>query len=411
MAHKNNQDNIGSTGKYTLSLRDRLFRLWNQVKKEFRLLKTDKFNLFIALALPPLIIWLFASMSTSASQVIPVKVDIVSYDSNIFINQDNYTIVTAWDNYTDRYLDAVDDSKYLELGEFYDASQEDYAMEVARERLREGDIECIIVIPVEFSEFLTTGLPGIIECIPDSSNIAYIQDKLNAVEDSISIFVEDNHLDPQFVLMEHDEYSVPSDYNFRFNYNMIMLFSFMVFGISTVLTILVVVQERTIPRLLLTPTKKHEILISKFITFSIVLALQIFLILSSAIVNGLYLKNGFLTAVELFIALFMLGFVGVCLGMFISTLSKTKTEANQLFFAAFIVIILLSGIFVPLDAMPEYLQAIAFILPLSHGTPMLRAILSKGKSVLGFDFFALLIVSVVLIFFSFVVMKRKRYEV
>ncbi len=395
-----------------LKLIIRLSRLVKQIKKEIRLLKTDKINLMIALLLPPLIIWLFAAMSSaSTSKVIPVKVIIVSYDSNTYVNQNNYSITTTWDNYTEMYLDAVEKSKYLDLVEFYDASDDKYAMETAREEMRDRKIEVIIEIPVEFSEFLSTGLSGIIECIIDSSDIAYIQDKLNAVEDSIEIFVEDNNLDPQFVLMEYDEFSVPSNYNFSFNYSMITLFSFMVFGISTVLTILVVVQEKPISRLLLTPVKKHEILLSKFITYTIVLALQIFLILTTAILNGLYLRNGLLGAVDLFIALFMLGFVGISLGMFISTVSKTKTEANQLFFAAFIVIALLSGMFVPLESMPEYLQIVAFILPLSHGKPIISGILSKGKSFIGFDFFALLIVSAALILLSFLTIKRKRYEV
>ena len=387
-----------------------LFRIIRQIKKEFQLLKTDKMNLLIALALPPAIIMLFAFMTTSASETIPVKVIVVSYDSNTFVNQDNYTETTEWDNYTKKYLDAIEDSELLELVEFYDASKDknEYAMETARNELRDGNIECIIVIPVEFTESLLSGNPGIIEVIPDSSNIVYIQDKLNAVQDSINIFVDDNDLDPEYVLIEHEEFSVPSNYNFKYNYSMIRLFPFMVFGLSNVLTILVVVQEKPIPRLLLTPVKKSEILLSKYIVYTIVLALQIFFILTSAVTNGLYLAGSIF---DLYIALFLLGFVGISLGMFISTVSKTKTEANQLYFAFFIVIILLSGIFVPIDAMPEYLQAIAYILPLSHGEPMIRGILSKGKSVVGFDFFALLGIIAFFIVLSFIIINRKRYEV
>ena len=412
MSNKINYSNSSKIHESIFSrLKRRIFRVLRQIKKEFRLLRTDPLNLLIALVVPPLIIWLFGTMSTSASKVVPIKVSIVSYDSNSYINQDNYTIITTWDNYSKMYLEAVEKSKYIDLKEFYDASKDIYAMETARDKLRDGKIECIIVIPVEFSEFLTTGLPGIIECVPDTSNFVYIQDRLNAVEDSIDIFVEDNNLDPEYVSMEYQEFSIPSNYNFRFNYNMTMLFSFMVFGISTVLSILVVVQEKPIPRLLLTPAKRYEILTSKFLTYTIVLALQIFLILTSALLNGLYLRNGLLSAIDLYVALFMLGFVGLSMGIFISTVSKTKTEANQLFFAAFIVILLLSGIFVPLGSMPEYLQIIAYILPLSHGEPIIRGILSKGKSVVGFDFFSLLAVSVVCIFLSFVIIKRKRYEV
>ncbi len=407
MVRTKKSDNTGSPLK---NLKLSLMRLIWQIKKEFRLLKTDKVNLLIALGLPPAIIMLFAFMSTSASTIIPVKVSIVSYDSNIFVNQNNYSETTTWDNYTEGYIDAVEESKLLELVEFYNASKDDneYAMETARIELRDGNIECIIVIPVEFTELLSTGYPGIIEIIPDSSNIAYIQDKLNAIQDSINIFVDNNNLDPEYVLVEHEEHSVPSNYNLRYNFSMISLLPFMIFGLSNVLTILVVVHEKPISRLLLTPAKKTEILLSKFIVYALVLALQVFFVLSVAIANGLYIAGN---VVDLFFALYMVGFAGSCLGMFISTVSKTKTEANQLFFAFYIVIILLSGMFVPIESMPDYLQIIAYMLPLSHGQPIIKGILSKGKGLIGFDFFWLLGICSFLILLSFLIINKKRYEV
>ncbi|MFX1257361.1 MAG: ABC transporter permease [Promethearchaeota archaeon] len=407
------QESIKEKLKYYIrNLKSSFFRLIRQVKKEFRLLRTDIPNLLIALFLPPAIIWLFAFMLAGAAETkTSIEVVVVSHDSTKYVDPDGYEEVTQWDNYTDLYLDAVEDSELVELIEFYNASEEEYAMETAREDLRDGKIKCIIVIPVEFTEFLLTDEPGIIECVLDSSNAIYIQDYLNAVQDSIKIFVEENDLDPEYVVQKYEEYSIPSNYDFRYNYNMMIMFPFMVFGISMVLTILVVVQEKPMARLLLTPTKKSEILISKFITYTIILAIQVAIILTSSIMNGLYLREGLLTVFNLYIALFTLGFAGITLGMFISTVSKTKTEANQLYFAFFIVILLLSGIFVPIDAMPEYLQAIAYILPLSHGQPMISGIISKSKAAIGFDFFCLFGLSVFLLLISFVIINRKRYEV
>ena len=63
---------------FFLKLIIRTSRLLKQIKKEIRLLKTDKINLMIALILPPLIIWLFAAMSNaSTSKIIPEKVIVV----------------------------------------------------------------------------------------------------------------------------------------------------------------------------------------------------------------------------------------------------------------------------------------------------------------------------------------------
>ncbi|MHA1233333.1 MAG: ABC transporter permease [Candidatus Helarchaeota archaeon] len=74
-------------------------------------------------------------------------------------------------------------------------------------------------------------------------------------------------------------------------------------------------------------------------------------------------------------------------------------------------LILLSGIFIPIDAMPIYLQAIAYILPLSHGDPLIRGIITKGKSVFGFDFFMLLGVIIILVIISFIIFNKRKYEV
>lgn len=389
-------------------LGDSFFRLIQQVKKEFRILRTDPMNLVIALVLPPLIITLFGFMMNQAtSEIIPMKVIVVGNDSKTFVNENNFT-ATHYNNYTQPYLDAVEKSEQLELIEFYNTSEEIYAMEIARESLLNGTIECIIVIPAEFSELLIFGYPGLIECVPDSSDIKDIQNKLNAVHDSIKIFVEDNDLDPQFELKENKAFSIPEDYNFRFNYAATLMLSFIIFGISTVLTILVIVQEKPIARLLLTPVRRAEILLSKYITYTLILIAQIALVLTSSMLNGLYVAG---SLADLFFALFIVGFTGISIGMFISSIAKTKTEANQLFFAFFILIVLLSGIFVPIESMPVYLQAVAYLLPLSHGEPMISGIVTKAKSVFGFHFFSLLGLSALFFTLSVIIFMRRRYEV
>jgi len=388
-------------------IKSSIFRLTRMVKKEFRLLRADPANLFVALLLPPLIIMLFAFMNTSSESITEINVSVVSNDSNTFINPNNYT-QSRIDNYTLPYIEAVNKSKYLNLIHFYNTSKEIYAMEKARTQLLQGTIKCIIVIPIEFSELLVFGLPGIIECIPDASDIQNIQNNLNAVFDSVKIFTKDNNLTPYFKVEGFEAYSVPPGGNPTYNASMSLMLPLIVYGISMVLTMLVIVKEKPIARLLLTPTKRLEILMSKYVTYTILLIVQILLILLSAYLGGLYNRG---TLLDLFLSLFILGFTGVCMGMFISSISKTKTEANQLFFAFFIVIILLSGMFVPIENMPFYLQPIANILPLSHGDPMITGILTKGKSVFGFDFFSLLGLSAALIFLTIIIFQRRKYEV
>jgi len=281
-------------------------------------------------------------------------------------------------------------------------------METARNYLISKSISIIISIPVDFSELLSGGYPGLIDCVTDSSDIQKIQVNINAVYDSIKIFVSQNNLTPQFELTGFEEFSIPENYSEGYNNTMVLTLSFMIIGVGMVSTILIVVQEKPIARLLLTPVKRIEILMAKYITYISILTVQNITLVIAALSFGLYLVG---TVIDLFLALFMLGFAGLAIGVFISTLSKTKTQANQLFFATFLILVLLSGIFIPIEAMPIYLQAIAYVLPLSHGNPLITGIITKGKSVFGFDFFSLLGVSVVLVVLSFILFQRRKYEV
>ncbi len=387
-----------------------VYRLIKQIKKEFKLLWTDKFNILLALVLPPLIILLIAFTTSATSQVHPVDCIIVSDDSVAVLNPNDLT-ESFQDNYTLPYIQAVNESIYLNPIEpeslFYNVSKDIYAMELARQYLKEAKIAIIIVIPNDFSEFLTLGLPGMLNCIVDASQLLVIQDNLNALQDSIKIFTRNNNLTPQFQLYDLEALSIPSNFNSNFNFTVTFILPLFSFGLAMVLTILVVVKEKPIARLLLTPVQRPEILLSKYITYSAILTLQTLLIIGTSLTQGLYSAG---SLIDLFIAMFTLGFTGIGFGLFISCFSKTKTEANQYFFMFFIVIIMLSGLFIPIESMPLYLQIFAWILPLSHANPMINGILTKGNSVLGFHFYFLVGIAVFLFILSFIIFQRKQYE-
>ena len=239
----NNANNISKKTLSSKNIRKTLLRIIRQMKKEFRLLWTDKFNMLLAIVVPPLVIFLFGFMMNAIpDEIQPVECVVISYDSNVYIDEDSLN-ESMRDSYTTPYINAVNKSEYLNLVHFYNATEEIYAMETARLMLLSSQIKVIISIPVAFSEFITLGYPGLIDCVPDASNIQNIQDTLNAVFDSVKIFVNDNNLTPQFELTGYEEFSLPEGYNLRFNFNITLTLSFIVFGISMVLTILVVVQE------------------------------------------------------------------------------------------------------------------------------------------------------------------------
>jgi ABC-2 type transport system permease protein len=103
----------------------------------------------------------------------------------------------------------------------------------------------------------------------------------------------------------------------------------------------------------------------------------------------------------------------MALGILISVLSKTKTEANQYFFGILIVFTLLSGMFIPIDSMPWYLQILANILPLGHGSPLLNQVITKGVPLSMDNFHMQYILGFIggCIVLSYIIFARKQYEV
>ncbi|MBN2151408.1 MAG: ABC transporter permease [Candidatus Lokiarchaeota archaeon] len=384
-----------------------LLRILKGVRKEFKLVRTDVPNLLLALVVPPLIIILFSSLMTFSSASPVVRVTVVSYDSNTFFDT-NSSVITTNDDYTVPLVGAINGTPGIELVAYINASEDPYAMDEAYNQLARGSIDAILVIPVEFSEFLDQGLPGMLESVPNTQDLLKLQTILNKIQEAADLFARDNNLTPFYVDEVHQEHTIPARFNVDFNNNMNIILPFVMVGITLVLTILVVVQEKPVPRLLLTPTNKAEILVSKYVAYTVILLVQSTAVLVASIASGLFIRG---QAIDLWGALMAIGFSGVSIGMFISSLAKTKTEANQLFFAFFIILFLVSGIFVPIDGMPAPIRAIAYAFPLAHGAPLIDSITTKGLPLASTELLSLVLISVAFVALSFVAIARRKAEV
>jgi len=143
------------------NLKMSILRIVKQVKKEFQLLWADKFNIILAIVMPPLIIVMLGfTMTDDSNQIQSIPCMVVSYDSNTFINE-NDLVESKLDHYAIPYLNAVNKSNLLDLVRFYNATEEIYAMEQARNALISGSIKVILSLPVGFSEMLEWGFPGL----------------------------------------------------------------------------------------------------------------------------------------------------------------------------------------------------------------------------------------------------------
>jgi len=149
--------------------------------------------------------------------------------------------------------------------------------------------------------------------------------------------------------------------------------------LAVLLTSTAIVRERergTIEQLIITPIKPWELIVAKLTPYALIAFIELLevLIIGSAWfsvpING---DLGLLLALS---ALFLVTTLGI--GLFISTAAKTQFEA--MLFAVLIQLpsIFLSGFFFPLAAMPGFLQAVSYFVPLRYFLIIVRAVQIKG---------------------------------
>jgi ABC-2 type transport system permease protein len=86
--------------------------------------------------------------------------------------------------------------------------------------------------------------------------------------------------------------------------------------------------------------------------------------------------NGSVPLLLALAGLFLVTTLGI--GLLISTFAKTQFEAMLLAVFSALPMMFLSGFFFPIAAMPPFLQAISYLIPLRYFLIIVRAILIKG---------------------------------
>jgi ABC-2 type transport system permease protein len=146
-----------------------------------------------------------------------------------------------------------------------------------------------------------------------------------------------------------------------------------------VISSLAVVRERergTLEQLVVTPISKTSLMLGKLLPFVLVGYVQMSVVLGL----GKLLFDVPMRGSLPLLYLITFGFIAASLsiGLLISTVVKTQTQAMQLGLFTMLPNILLSGFLFPRAAMPAVIQAISAIVPLTYYLEVLRGILLKG---------------------------------
>lgn len=152
----------------------------------------------------------------------------------------------------------------------------------------------------------------------------------------------------------------------------------LIMQIALILTGITVVRERekrTLEQLLVTPLTKPVFILGKLIPYVVIALLDFYFILAA----GWLLFDLPQPSSHLLLFILALAFVAVMisLGLFISLIAKTQQQA--MFIAIFIIVpsILLSGFIFPLEAIPDTVRPICYIIPFTYFVEIIRGLLIK----------------------------------
>ncbi len=165
--------------------------------------------------------------------------------------------------------------------------------------------------------------------------------------------------------------------------------SFMVPGVLVMLVTLVgmflsgmnIVKEKeigTIEQINVTPIRKYQFIIGKLLPFWIIANVELaFGLIVGKIVFDIPMV-GSLALIFAFASVYLLLVLG--LGLLISTITDTQQQAMFIAWFLLIIFILLSGLFTPIESMPDWAQQLTRFNPIAYFVEVMRMVLLKGSN-------------------------------
>ena len=383
------------------------------IKKEFGRIKSDKRTLVLLFLIPLALIIIFG-LTTGGG---PTKFFVASV-----ITKDDMPCQRTYDNSTFLYTNtSIYDETFISIvqnncsafgyNSHYNSTNSAEFEEqkaICIELLKTEVIDAFIVLPENFSECVNRSINTLLIYYIDGSDIQAVSAIGVAIQEPIALFRLETGMMGNFTMMiPYMEFSVPFWESQMLNFALGMMLPLIIIGTTMNLTSLSIVSEGPLPRMMLTPTAKTEIIISKLIANTVIMLLQSTEIFVMTSFFGLYsLGNLF----DFYAALVMTGLCGVCIGLFISALATTEQVANQMYLMFFIVILIFSGIFLDPEISP-IMGFITQLFPLGYSSPMITRVTLKGLSLDIISVISLNLISLVYVILAYIIYRFKKVEV
>ncbi|PVX47153.1 ABC-2 type transport system permease protein [Flavobacterium sp. 103] len=256
--------------------------------------------------------------------------------------------------------------------------------------MQKGNIDIILEIPTHFERNLitdkTTTLSVSINAIDGASagvENVYISQIIGTynqkIQSQLLQYKDDSFVAPQNII------TIPSFwYNNTLNYKTYMVPGILVLLVTMItlfLSAMNIVREKeigTLEQINVTPIQKHQFIIGKLFPFWILglVILTVGLLIAKLVFNVPMLGN--LGLIYGFTAVYLLLILGM--GLFISNHSDTQQQAMFISWFFMVIFILMSGLFTPIESMPQWAQNITLFNPIRYFVEIVRMVMLKGAT-------------------------------
>jgi len=345
-----------------------LSRISSIIRKEFIHVLRDPRTLAIVLAMPALQLVLFGYAINTVVDHLPVIV-----------------LDEAGDPRSRAFVAAFENSGYFDLRDVASSREE------VRQAVDSGRAKVGLVIPADFGLQVLRREPAMAQLVVDGSDPNVAQTAIFAA----GMVAQVQSADTLANALARQGLATSGGATIELRpvvlYNPSMLsVTFMIPGLiglilqfqTLILTAFAIVRERekgTLEQLVVTPIKPWELMAGKLLPYVATAFLAVALALGvGRFWFGVEVQGSLLLLVALS-TLFLLSSLGV--GLLISTVSQTQTQAMQLALFVMLPSVLLSGFMFPREGMPWIIQQVGLAIPLTYFLQILRGIILKGVGV------------------------------
>ncbi|KHO63042.1 transporter [Thermoanaerobacter sp. YS13] len=337
-------------------------RLFAIIKKEIIHIRRDRISLVISFIMPITMLLLFGYAVATEVDHIPMAV----FDQSKTFESRNY-------------IEAYKNSLYFNP-DFYVSS-----IDELNRLLDEGKVKAGLIIPPNFSQYKVKMVQPLLKI--DGSDPTTARTALSSGI-MISQMFSNNIVQKELKVKGMKMPSIGIDLSTKVEYNPELntqvftipgLLGLIMQNITIILTAFALVKEKergTIEQLIVTPIKSSELMIGKLLPYILIGYTDFLMVLGLSMYwFGVPVRG------NIYLLLLLgLDFItcALAIGILISTVAQTQTQAMQGAFFVLLPTIILSGFIFPREQMPTVIRAIGDIFPLTYFLVILRGIIIKG---------------------------------